>query len=78
MKAGDENLSDSVNEEVWKNNIHFLKVKDGILMFKKEDSDDLIIVPSHLRTKICALYHDSITGGHIGFERTYRAILSRN
>lgn len=77
VKAGDENLSDSVNEEVWKNNIHFLKVKDGILMLKNKDSDDLIIVPSHLRTKICALYHDSITGGHMGFERTYRAILSR-
>lgn len=77
IKTGDDNLNDSINEEVWKNNKNFLKIKTDILMLTNKEGIDLIVVPNHLRNKICSLYHDSITGGHMGFERTYRAILAR-
>ena len=77
IKTGDDNLNDSINEEVWKNNKNFLKIKSDILMLTNKEGIDLIVVPNHLKSKICSLYHDSITGGHMGFERTYRAILSR-
>jgi len=78
VKNGDENnLSDSPNEDVWRQNRPFLCVKTEVLLLKNHGGDELVVVPSHLRTKVCSMYHDSITGGHMGFERTYRAIESR-
>ena len=36
-----------------------------------------IEVTKHLTNQICKIYHDSITAGHLGFEKTFKAISSR-
>ena len=65
------------NYDLWKKNRSCLQVKDRTLYLRNKDNDDVIVVPTKLRTKICALYHDSLTAGHLGFEKTYNSISSK-
>ena len=38
---------------------------------------NIIIFPSQLRPQICQLYHDSLTSGHLGFEKKFKAVALR-
>ena len=61
------------NYDLWKNNRPCLLVKDRVLYLKNKNGE----VPKKMRTKVCTLYHDSITAGHLGFEKTYTSICSK-
>jgi hypothetical protein len=54
-----------------------LAVKNDVLVIKNHENIELIVVPSSMRGKVCRLYHDSITGGHMRFEKTYKTISCR-
>ena len=63
--------------EFWKKNRHYLSVKNDVLMLKNHQEELVIVVPKHLTHKICELYHNSVTGGHLGFDKTCDAISKR-
>ena len=65
------------NYDLWKKNRTCLLVKDRVLYLKNKNGVDVIVVPKKMRTKVCTLYHDSITAGHLGFEKTYSSICSK-
>ncbi|CAF1061945.1 unnamed protein product [Brachionus calyciflorus] len=50
-----------------------LVIKLGIL-YKKDQEQLLIVVPNRLIKLVCKLYHDSISAGHLGFEKTLRPV----
>ncbi|CAF1112013.1 unnamed protein product, partial [Brachionus calyciflorus] len=53
-----------------------LVIKLGIL-YKKDQEQLLTVVPNRLIKLVCKLYHDSISAGHLGFEKTLRAVSVR-
>ena len=65
------------NFEFWPQNRDFLYLAKNFLYFKSKDDGAVIVVPSHLRKKILPLYHDSLTAGHLGFEKIFAAISAR-
>ena len=78
MRSGDaSDIDETPNDEFWRKNLIYLTIKNEILFLKNHENNELIIAPGHMRSKICAMFHDEITGGHLGFERTFRAIASR-
>jgi hypothetical protein len=44
---------------------------------KNKDNVDLIAVPKNLRKRVIPLYHDSLTAGHVGFDKKFAAINNR-
>ncbi|CAF1009622.1 unnamed protein product [Brachionus calyciflorus] len=62
--------------QIWNRIKIDLVIKLGIL-YKKDQDQLLIVVPSRLTKLVCKLYHDSISAGHLGFEKTMRAISVR-
>ena len=63
-------------KEFWKKVREKLIVKNGIL-YKTSDSESLIVVPSKLVRLICKLNHDSITAGHLSYDRTLQSIANK-
>ena len=51
-------------------------MKNGIL-YKNTKEEWQIVVPAKLINLICQLNHDSITAGHLAFEKTLHAIRSK-
>ena len=60
--------------EFWKKNKEYLVVKNDVLMLISKDKVEVPIVPKHLTNKICELYHDSVSAGHLGYEKTFISI----
>lgn len=65
------------NNELWRKNRDLFLIKDSILKFKTANNEELIVVPKTFREKICQVYHDSLTSGHLGFEKTFKSIAAR-
>ena len=77
IKAGEKiEFQELVNQAYWKSVYDNLVIEKNILYANKNNSS-LIIVPKQKRALICKMYHDSITSGHVGFEKTYSSIESR-
>ena len=43
-------------------------------MLINKDKEEVPIVPKHLTNKKCELYHDSVSAGHLGYEKTFISI----
>lgn len=65
------------DREFWLRNKEYLLIEDDVLVLKDHAGERVIVVPNHLRAQVCQLYHDSLTAGHLGFEKTYKAVSSR-
>lgn len=78
VKTGkQEELFELQDREFWLRNKEYLLIDDDVLVLKDHAGERVIIVPSQLRPQICQLYHDSLTSGHLGFEKTFKAVASR-
>ncbi|CAF1030452.1 unnamed protein product [Brachionus calyciflorus] len=78
VRSKDQNiLQDSENSRFWCQNLNSLCIENDILKFKTKDENLVTIVPKGLRSKICSIYHDSISSGHLSFEKTFRSVASR-
>jgi len=70
-----DNFSDGLveleNYQMWKKNLEYLILKQNVLFLKNKENIEILVVPKHLRQKICKIYHESLTVGHIGFEKQY-------
>ena len=65
------------NYDLWKKIRTCLLVKDRVLYPENKNGVDIVVVPKKMRTKVCTLHHDSITFGHLGFEKTNSSICSK-
>jgi hypothetical protein len=66
-----------VSEEaikIFKLNKHYLKSKNGILIYQKESEEERIFLPASLIYNMIPSHHDSITGGHCAVEKTFHKI----
>lgn len=78
IKTGDKiDFQDVENASYWKANQDQLIIERGTLYLKGKAGTNLVIVPKHKQLQICSLYHDAITSGHLGFEKTFRSLESR-
>ena len=62
------------NNEIWSKNRDFFLIGKNVLFLKNKDNVDFTVVPKNLRKKVVPLYHDSLTVGHLGFDKTFAAI----
>ena len=80
VKANIRNSSKSVeykeleNHEILSKNRDFFLISKNVLFLKNKDNADLIVVQNNLRKRVILLYHDSLTVGHLGFDKTFAAI----
>ncbi|CAF0961303.1 unnamed protein product [Brachionus calyciflorus] len=72
----EEVLQDSVDSKFWCLNFSNLRIENGILKLTNKEGSLVIVVPRRLWTQVCSVYHDSISSGHLSFEKTYRSISS--
>ena len=78
VRSRDENIIQQIkNQKFWETNFNKLVIEDDILKLKNDVGDSVIVVPRNLWLKICSIYHDSISGGHLSFEKTFRSISAR-
>jgi hypothetical protein len=78
VRSRDENiLQESIYSRFWSQNFNNLQIENGILKFKNRDGNLVIVAPRQLWSKICSIYHDAISGGHLSSEKTFRSIASR-
>lgn len=68
---------DLPNYKLWRKNVDNFFIDKYVLKLKTKDNDTLIVVPNRLRLRICQAFHDSISGGHLGFEKTFKSIIAR-
>ncbi|RNA17628.1 gag-pol [Brachionus plicatilis] len=59
-------------------NANQLMIERGTLYLKSKAGINLVIVPKHKQLQSCSLYHDAITSGHLGFEKTFRSLEARS
>ena len=77
IKAGEKiEFQELANQVYWKSVYEGLAIEKNVIYVSKNNTK-LVIVPKHKRIFICKTYHDSITAGHIGFEKTYSSIEQR-
>lgn len=78
LKNGDaKEFSNLENGFFWNSVKDNLLVEQGILKYTADLASSLVVVPKHLTKEICKIYHDSITAGHLGFEKTLKSIVIR-
>ncbi|RNA20287.1 Transposon Ty3-G Gag-Pol poly [Brachionus plicatilis] len=78
VKTGDKSgLAELTNGTTWEKQHGGLCIQDDLLCYKYQLGNTTILVPKHLTEQIFKLYHDSITAGHLGFEKIFITIPSR-
>ena len=68
-------LMDPVGKFLWVNRDLFILKND--LIMKKDEEQDLLVVPYSLRQELLKLNHDLPSAGHPGINRTYSKLRSR-
>ena len=78
VKNGDViDLQEVEYASFWKAIQDKLVTEKGILYVVNSDKSKSVLVPKQHQKLLCELYHDSITAGHVGFEKTFRNMEAR-
>ena len=78
VRSKDENiLQDTTDSKIWCQNFSNFQIENGILKCRNRGGNLVIVAPRNLWSKISSVYHDTISSGHLSFEKTFRSIASR-